>query len=95
MADSNDCLNQELQEIDKVLRKEANKKKELSELKHEIEEIHENQKSTKGSQKDSHDNLEEQLRHNLHDQISLMNVDQMAEVHNWLKHSDIDDIERM
>ncbi|EGT38696.1 hypothetical protein CAEBREN_04506 [Caenorhabditis brenneri] len=42
MADSNDCLNQELQEIDKVLRKEANKKKELSELKHEIEEIHEN-----------------------------------------------------
>uniref|UniRef100_A0A1I7UGE1 Uncharacterized protein n=1 Tax=Caenorhabditis tropicalis TaxID=1561998 RepID=A0A1I7UGE1_9PELO len=69
MCDSNDCLSQEIQELDKE-KAEMNDHKSL-------------------------EKNEEQLRHNLHDQISLMNVDQMAEVHNWLKHSDVEDIEKI
>uniref|UniRef100_A0A1I7UGE0 Uncharacterized protein n=1 Tax=Caenorhabditis tropicalis TaxID=1561998 RepID=A0A1I7UGE0_9PELO len=96
---SQDGLYREIENIEKVINLDENKRKNIVNLKEEIKSATQNPDNLKcpfiaEKMATSDDQEMEKLRMNVIDQISAMGKDQLEQVHVWLKCNDIENIER-
>ncbi|CAL2034864.1 unnamed protein product [Caenorhabditis brenneri] len=101
MDHTNDGLYGEIENIEKVVNLDENKRKNIVDLKNKIEDAKDPESKeskcpflTDQNERKPEAHPDEKLRDNVRDQVNVMNFEQLAAVHNFLQANDIERLDR-